>query len=179
MIPVWILLLDEDERNKLEILYRDYSKQMEAIASLILEKREDIDDAVSDAFIHIADNMDKIENRSLRDVHAFCAVVTKNAARDIRRKNKKIKEVFTEFNEDITPEPLDMIEQYELEEIKKYLLELPEELKDVLWLYHFIGISVKEIAKIQGVKSVTVYKRIERGHRLLLEKLKAGDVDAD
>lgn len=179
MLPVWILTLDVEERNKLEKLYNDYAKQMRAIAGTVLQTQQDIEDAVSDAFVHIADNMDKLENRDLKDVHAFCVVVAKNAARDVRRKNTRRNTVFTELNDDITAAPLDIIEQYELSEIRKYLLELPEMLQEVLWLYHFMHIPVKNIAGIQKVKPVTVYKRIERGQQSLLKMMKAGDIDAD
>ena len=179
MLPVWILLLNEDERNKLERLYNDYAKQMRAVACSILNTKEDIEDAVGDAFLKIADNMDRLENRTIDEVHAFCVVVTKNAAKDIRRKNTKRQKVFTGLDEETTPAPLDIFEQYELQEIKQYLLKLPEELQEAIWMYHLMGITVKQIARIQNVAEITVYKRIERGRSRLHEMLEANDKNAD
>lgn len=179
MLPVWILLLNDDDRNKLARLYNDYAAQMKAIAGAILKTREDIEDAVGDAFLKIADNMYKLENRTLDEVHAFCVVVTKNAAKDIRRKNTKHNKVFTELNEEITPAPIDIFEQYELLEIRQYLLKLPEELQEAVWMYHMMDIAVKQIARIQNVAEVTVYKRLKRGRARLFEMLEADDKNAD
>lgn len=179
MLPVWILLLDEEDRNKLERLYNDYAKQMRAVACSILNTKEDIEDAVSDAFLKIADNMDSLEGRTIDEVHAFCVVVTKNAARDIRRKNTKRNKVFTELNEEITSTSLDIFEQYELQEIRQFLMKLPEDLQEAVWMRHVIGIPVKQIARIQNVAEITVYKRIENGKIKLLKMLEAENKNAD
>lgn len=179
MLPVWILLLNEDERNKLEWLFNDFGKQMRAIAARFLKTQEDIEDAVSDSFLKIADNMYMLEGLSIDDVHAFCFVVTRNAAIDIRRKNTKRNTVFTELKEEITPAPLDIFEQYERKEIEQYLTKLPEEQKEALWLRYHIGIKVEEIARIQGVKPITVYKRCDNGKAKVRAMMKADEKHAN
>jgi RNA polymerase sigma-70 factor (ECF subfamily) len=56
-------------------------------------------------------------------------------------------------------------------DIKRALLEIPEEFRMAVYLADVEGFSYKEIAEIAGIPSGTVMSRLHRGRKQLREKL--------
>ena len=60
------------------------------------------EDAVHEAFVKIARNMNKIDDETSDRTRAFVMIVTENAAKDVYRKRKQYfeKEIYEKINED-------------------------------------------------------------------------------
>ena len=162
------------EQDMLERLYREFAPRMFDIAYSILKNRHESEDAVSEAFVKIAKNLSKLENRPYKELQGFCAVVTMNTARDRCKHNRRHDALFSELNEQIS-EAREALEFYEMSDLKVAISRLEEQQRETLLLYYFYGLSAKDIAKIQSIAKITVYKRIESALKALRKSLEKGD----
>lgn len=166
--------LNADRRELLERLYEEFSDRMYKIAFSILHSQQDAEDAVAEAFLKIANNLDKLKDRPGRDIQGFCAVVTQNTAKDFRRKNSLRDGLFTELNEDISAMKSEL-DLCEVSELKEAIRLLNDDQKQALLLYYIYGLTVKNIADIQNVAAITVYKRIQTAVQYIKNTLGKGD----
>ena len=60
------------------------------------------------------------------------------------------------------------------QEVLEAVLNLPEKYKDVIYLHYYEGYSAVEIAKILDKKENTIYSLLNRGRKILKEKLGGG-----
>ena len=75
-----------DDKSKFVILYEKYSRLMMKVALNILHDSFLAEDAVHDAFVNVAKNMEKIGRVESLETKNYLIVVTKNASIDIYRK---------------------------------------------------------------------------------------------
>ena len=89
-LSYYLALIDNaEDQNKFEYLYNHYQKQMYYTAKRILNDAFIAEDAVHEAFVKIARNMNKIDDETSDRTRAFVMIVTENAAKDVYRKRKQ------------------------------------------------------------------------------------------
>ena len=167
------MITGEEDREKFEIIYKQYRNLMFYIANQIIHDTFLAEDAVHQAFIRIINNFNKIEDAYSIRTKNFISIITKNCAIDEYNKRKKADSVPFEdvelvlFGEDGLNEE---------DDITSAIYGLSSIYKDVLVLKYFHDLSLKEISKILQIKENTVKKRLNRARRLLEQKIK-GDTE--
>lgn len=81
-------------------------KHMLYIADSILHDVHLAEDAVSEAFIKIINNLDKINPKDCYWTRGFVVIIVRNVALDMLRKQKKSKETMIDFDDSISYEDL-------------------------------------------------------------------------
>lgn len=168
--------LNLSAREKLEILYNLYEQPMYRIAFAILHIECQAEDAVSEAFIKIAENLDKIKNPDSEKTRYYIIKIIKNESINQYRRNKRESEryVSTESIADIEDNQMEReMEQAELEEVLNgVLLQIPEKYRKIMIMRCVYEMSFQEIAEKLNEKASTVRKQYERAKKMVLKVFK-------
>jgi len=178
MLAFYLALIDnEQDQIKFEHLYNSYRKQMLFIAQSILHNSYDAEDAVHEAFIGIARNMDTVRKiTDETDIKNYILKAAKNASVNMLRKKKKRDQIIdldsiSEISDDSFIESL--ADKITYDEITDALRKINPDYFDVLYYHFSIGMSCVEIAKLLNRKPATVRQQLVRGKKLALEKIKS------
>ena len=161
----------DEAKNQLEQLYREYRHIMQYIAYGILEDKGLSEDAVHEAFIRVSKNLHKIEHVKSEKTKAFLIVIVRNVALSMREKERK----FTDFEDywDSIPDKKNVEEivanKMSINFYVQRIQKLPEKYRDILYLYCVQQCSISEIADMLHLSKETVKKRIQRGRKKLKE----------
>lgn len=86
---IFLMLIDTpEEKRKFVVLYEKYRYLMQKVSMDVLQDCFWAEDAVHDAFMHIAKNMSKIDEVDSIATRRYLITITKNAAIDIYRKRR-------------------------------------------------------------------------------------------
>ena len=167
MLSVYLSLLEtEEERDQFEILYRSYHGLMLTVAQEVLGDFSLAEDAVHDAFLKLMGCMDKITDAESSATKAFLAIVTKNTARNLLRKDRSREEA--ELRLGLISLRGGIPQEVSVERILAAIEKLPETQRDVLHLKVRSELSDGEIASLLGIQGNTYRKRLQRGRENLL-----------
>lgn len=173
MIAPYLFMLEtEEDKTKFEELYLTYRQDMYALAFGILGNKEDAEDAVHQAFLKIADKYTKISHLPCQKLHSYIVIIIRNTALDIYRRNKRQAEHITVYNDEMIPD--EKFEEYSYEELKAAVRQLPDEFRDVIYLYYWRELNAKEIAKLLNISEDNVYQRVSRAKKYILKYLSKG-----
>ena len=172
-----IKLSQDGDIKALEELIRRIQKNVFGMFSYLTEKRQDIADLTQEALLKTA----KCIN-SLTDTKCFKSwlnhIVT-NTYYDYTRKHSKDTNVdidedkLLEIKDKIGCEPGEKCLFSEMDKIIKYaLLNLPDNLRVVIVLREFEGLSYEDISRLTNTTIGTVKSRISRARGKLQEQLK-------
>ena len=167
-----ILLLTfdtEEEKEKFSVIYEEHAEFMLKIACHILQNTHDAEDAVADAFLYIADHLDKIDLSDRQKTKSYLAIITKHKAIDLIRRNKK--EVPTDDLENFEASLMSNVEWGESERLSQALLALPEEYRTILELYYYHGYSYREIAELLDQTTFAIAGKARRAKQKLAQVL--------
>ena len=185
-LSYYLALIDNaEDQNKFEYLYNHYQKQMYYTAKRILNDAFIAEDAVHEAFVKIARNMNKIDDMESNETRSFVMIVTKRAAIDVYRKRNQYfdREVYETITDD--GEISNIIEEcaatvdipefsdFHGSEVGKALLTLSHDAHDVILLRYVLGYDNREISEITGFSVSKIEKLLSRGKKKLVEKLSA------
>lgn len=162
----------EDDKSKFEKLYYKYRQKMFGAAFAVLGSPADAEEAVSEAFLKIANCFNEIMKKELENLEAYFIIVCRNTAIDMYNKNKRQAEADTEaVIEAVEP---DFFEGYEYEELYAAIGALPPIYKDVIYLYDLMELSAKAVAESLNIKENAVYQRVRRGRNMIKQYLEEG-----
>lgn len=176
MIAFIMTIENEEDRDKITEIYKLYSGTMLYIANSILNEIHLAEDVVSEAFIKIIDNLEKIDEVDCYRTRGFVVIITRNVAIDMLRKQRKHQTVsFEEHDEDIGYEELafDNISIKEsCDKIMSCIKDLKEDYSDILYLKLEFDCSYEEIGKILSISPENAKMRLFRARKALRKKLK-------
>lgn len=169
----------------LQKLFDSHYAKLLGIANQILRNHADAEEAVSDAYFKVWQNLDKFEGLSEVDTIKLLTVIAKNSARDRQRKNNAKKnqkdslvyeedDILKEFDipdMDSNPEFL-TITQERVEKVTEYIDALPEPDHTIFILKFKFRQQSSEIAKQLGMTRSQVDNRVSRARVQLREDLK-------
>ncbi len=159
-------IIGESGMDDFEIVYYKYRNLMMYEAMRILNRTEEAEECVSEAFLKIAINSDKIYMKPCPKTANLFVIIVRNIAIDKYRKNKdELKLLKRLRRSDDT-----FFETEGENRIVSAIKELKPEYRDVLYLRFIYGYSVDEISAVTGINSDAVYKRIQRA-KAKLEKI--------
>ena len=178
MIALYMSLIEEEEQqNKFEQLYFKYRSLMFYIADEVLHQAKDSEDAVQEAFIRIAKNMDKIGDVECSATKNFIGIITKREAMKIYDKKKKRREIMeSQLSQDSQGNETNFFDHIadknssEVNQVALAIEELPYKYSSLMTLKYVLGYSGEEISQIVGLTQNNVRQQLYKG-RKLLEKI--------
>lgn len=160
------LLKSYEEEEAFARLYHQYVKLMLHTAYQILQNREDAEDAVQTAFLRIAKHFSSVEKQPCPKTANQFVIIVRNIAIDMYRKKKR--EAAAPLSEETVSE------DFRANTLEEAMQALPQEMRDILYLHHIYGLSVREIARLLGLTQDAVYKRLQRAAARLRKIMEEG-----
>ena len=176
MLAIYLSMIDNEEnQDKFEAVYLQYSDIMLNRAYNILGDFELAEDAVHNAFLRILKNLHKIDEVDDVQTRSFVFIIVDNVAKSMY--NKEHRQVVIEYRE--LESKLNVQNIIEDRDAVRHILDkinsLPEIYRYVFFLKYFNNFSDKEIANALDISVPTVRKRLLRGKKLLTKLLKQGE----
>lgn len=163
----------QEEKTEFENIYYKYRQDMYKIAFNILRNEHDAEDAVHDAFLSLARNMDKISGRKCIQIRNYLIIIVRNSS--YRIYNKRKKEICADEIDENIPDlqnvEIDIEEKAEQQKLMELIKTLDEKYADVLILKYFYDLPDKEIARSLGISLENAKIRLHRGKAMLKSKL--------
>ena len=182
MLPIFLAIENDSERELAEQLFLAYKSKMYNIAYSILHNNEDAEDSVMDAVYKIAKNISMFCGIDRNKTESLIVIIIRNTA--INRYHYNQHRVHTPIEEldnvlyDETPSPMDLvIEAEQYEELLNKIRSLEPIYRDVILLKYLYDYDNGTIASLTGVAEATVRVRLMRARQLLDELLKGGKAD--
>ena len=168
---------DTEALNKLEALYNLYKKRMWYVANSILDDSQEAEDAVHNAFIGIARNINHIGEFDSHNTLAYVITAAKHSALNIaeRQHHKDTYNFESFFN------IADIKTSYHKEQFEEKIVVLsvlkkkPEAYRDILYLHYYRELSEKEIADLLDKNYATVRKQVSRAKKMFAELFEKED----
>ena len=172
-----ILAAQNTDVQALEELVKRIQKSVFAMFSYLVDKRQDIADLTQEALIKMAKNIDTLKEPKL--FKAWLNQIVTNVFYDYVKKSSKDKNLeldnnkLLEIKDKIGCEPGEKCLFAEMEKlIKSAILTLPDNLRIVIVLREYEGLSYEDISKITNTTIGTVKSRISRARLRLQQELK-------
>ncbi|MBO5009865.1 MAG: sigma-70 family RNA polymerase sigma factor [Clostridia bacterium] len=183
MLQFLFTLTDESNHGKVEHIYYTYHEYMMKCAVSKFQSMGrtnalyDAEDAVQATFMKITKYINAIDfSRGEKDVKNYCFAILSNEILNVLSDNQEDFEFDEEFCSEIEYnfiEELEIKERYD--EVVKAIEALDERYSTTLYLALCKEMTPNEIANIMGLTVKTVYTRLARGRKLLLESLKGAN----
>ena len=162
---IYLQMIDTPEdRSKFEFLYMEYRGLMFHVANKILHNEQDAEDTVHQAFLKVAENIEKIGDPKCPKTQGYIVTIAENKAIDLYRRRQKRQGV--ELSDDLPG----VTAIYEGENtLAACILKLPARYREVILLRYYQGYSVKEVAAILGLSLSAASKLNQRAKNRLRE----------
>ncbi len=159
---------DAPQKTKFERVYETYRHSMLYAAMRILKDHNLAEDAVHEAFLRIMNHLHKINENDCHKTRKFLVVTVEHLAYDMYNKRKRRGESFL-YEE--TEEIHTADDEEEIHHIVRLIKQLPATYSHLMVLRFVEGFSDQECAQLLNLSEPAVRKRLERGRKLLKERL--------
>ena len=162
MIVYLSMIETEDDRSRFEIIYHEYKRLMFYVANRILQNEYDSEDAVHQAFLKIAEIIEKIDDPKCPKTRSLVVTIVERKAIDQYRARKKQSRL------SLDEEYINVPVADELEDVParlhfaKAMALLPTRYRELLLLKYDCGYSDQEIAQMLSMSKENVKKTIQR-----------------
>jgi RNA polymerase sigma-70 factor (ECF subfamily) len=165
-----ILILADDDIEIVTLLYETQSKKMYNIAFRILNKPEDAEEALYEAFLRIMDNVERINGLPYSARAPFCATIVKNISKNMLR-GKNLQLSFDEVAysvADSNPDPQqDFFARIDSAYLTQSINSLNPRDKNIILMKWAKKMKYKEIGQILGISEDAAMKRGQRALKRL------------
>lgn len=177
MLLFLLAMIDgSDGKDKLERLYNRYKKKMIYSAYQILHNMYDAEDAVSEAIISVANNIENVPDADTEAALSYMCRAARSRAINIleaRNRRKAHEESLDSENDAVSDETdIEIPDTAEYDRIVSCIRSLPDIYGDVLYLHFVQNLSAGEISVQLGRSIHTVRQQLVRGKKLLTAVLK-------
>lgn len=176
---LWFLLsiADEQEHKKIEYLFFTYHEAMIRLAKSRLKHYGDpnyslnAEDAVQNAFVKITKYIHALDfTLSEKEIKAYVLTIVANEVNNLMHATPAFEETGDELPDEDFFARLRLTERYN--EVVSAIEKLDERYSFVLLFRYREEMSVKNIARLLSIPEKSVYTRLDRGKRLLLDSLR-------
>jgi RNA polymerase sigma-70 factor (ECF subfamily) len=175
MIAMYLTMIDNiEDKNKFENLYLLYRQDMYAVAYNILHNSYDAEDAVHQAFLRIAKNIDKILEINCPKTKAYVVIIVRNVSFNIYGKNKKNSNLSIDTSIGNILEDNSLLNELDYKALLDKISSLPDIYKDVLFLKYVQGYNNDEISLLLDISKDAICKRVQRARTIIREDLSYG-----
>ena len=151
--------------SKFDKIYFSYRNLMFTVAYHLLHNKEDAQDAVQEAFLSIAMNLDKVPNEPSTESRAYAVTVVKRKACDILRHRPFVPSA--EYDDAIGI----VITLQESNGLEEAMSSLSKKYREVLLLRFHNGYSAKEVAEMLNISQSVTQKLMWRAKEALRKQL--------
>ena len=177
MLPmIYMALIDDEDIPEFEKIYEKYKQPLYDLAFSILHNHQDAEDAVQETFIKIADTFTKVLQIPCNELTSYIVIICRNISINKYNKNKRTSEHTIRLNENITASEVFSASESK-EALMNALSQLPQDHKDVIFLFDLQGMSAKEAAALLGISEGNVRIKVFRAREMLRKSLKEGKTD--
>ncbi len=164
--------LKKGDMDSFERLLDLYGNRLIKTCYLILNDKDEAEDAVQETFIRVFRNIHNFNLQS--SLYTWIYSIALNICRDMlkRRKYEYPCGEYLSGEGDNTEELV--LDRIDREALREKLFDLPVIYKEVLVLYYFEGLTIKEIGQVLGEKEGTVKSKLSRGRAMLRSALIKG-----
>lgn len=173
---IYMALVDEEDVPAFEEIYKKYKQELYDLAFRILHNHQDAEDAVQETFIKIADTFTKVLQIPCNELTSYIVIICRNISINKYNKNKRATEHNIRLNENITASEV-FSESESKEALMNALSQLPQDHKDVIFLFDLQGLSAKEAAALLGISEGNLRIKVFRARKMLKKLLKGVDPD--
>lgn len=163
------------------LLVERYQSLIFTIALRMVRDYAEAEDLAQDIFLKAYRTLDSFREEA--SFKTWICRIASNHCIDWKRKHGKRQEQTAQVEEAErlpdgaeTPEQA-ILRQESRQEVRRVLEEMPEKYRTILLMYHFQGMSYKEIAEAQDISARTVETRLYRAKNLLRTAMKGGEDD--
>jgi RNA polymerase sigma factor (sigma-70 family) len=154
----------------LEEVMKEHGSDLVRLAFNYVKDKETAKDMVQNTFIKCYENLDNFRYDS--SIKTWLYRITINQCKDYLRswhyRKVKAKSFFGSAVTSFLPSAEDkVIRDSESEEIKDFIFSLPKNYREVMFLYYYESLSIREIAEVTGLKVNTVKTRMKRAKQRL------------
>lgn len=181
MIILMMIDTPEDKR-KFVVLYDKYRHLMMKTALGVLHDTYLAEDAVHNAFISLAYNLDKVDESENIPTKLYLIACARNAAIDLYRKRRSQVKTETMLEDVVEKDGYATYIESDLENgVLDILKNLPLKYRDVFMLKYVNHMENREIAEVCGILEGTVRQRIARGKLIIEQKIREmeGNLDGE
>lgn len=164
--------LKNGDKSSFEEVLDLYGNRLLKTCYLILNNKEESEDAVQETFIRVFKSIHKFKLQS--SLYTWIYSIALNICRDIlkRRKYDYSYEEYILGQGESTEEVV--LERIDREILREKLFSLPITYKEVLVLFYFEGLTIKEISQVLDEKEGTIKSKLSRGRTMLKKALVKG-----
>lgn len=163
-----ILRCQQGELAAFTDLFRLHESQVYRLAITILHNEQDAEDVVQDVFLRIFQQINRYEGKST--FKTWLTTIVVNTCRD-RLRRKKVRKAFSldwilghASDQDVDREVSD---RQDSQQLWSRINQLDDKLRIPLILHYHERIRCDEIAEILGVKTSTIYARLNNARKQL------------
>lgn len=168
-------LLIKNLKNGKEEAYRqlieEYGNKLLRTCYLILKDKEEAEDVVQETFIKVFNKIDTFKEQS--GFYTWIYAIAINLTRDRMRMKQDFLELKDEWIGNDNVESLVEI-NIDRELLRKEIFSLNSLYREVLVLFYFDELSIKEISSLLNEKEGTIKSKLSRGRNILKEGLLKG-----
>lgn len=157
--------LAHENKSKFEQLYAQYRNLMYYVADSILHNPQDAEDAVHNAFVYLAENLNKISDPVCPKTKSYIVTIVESKAIDIYRKKQRHPQL--PWEEETVGFSVEYTDSHT---IAACMAKLPARYREVLLLKYAYGYTCREIARLMGISAVNADKLLQRA-KAKLERL--------
>ncbi len=170
MLPIYFAVMDEDcDRELFDMVYQQFYNRMMRVARQILPSQTQAEDAVHDAFLKIIQHFDDLKAVPEERRIYWVVTVTKNAAVDLLRKERRDLPMDEEVQRQAPAVPA---EEGGFRALVEIIRQMPDTYRRVLELRFLTEWSHAEIARELHISEGAVKTRVARGRQMLIESMR-------
>ena len=175
MFETYMTFTEEDyEKDGFERLYNAQKQKLYFIAYKMLNDEKLAEEAVSEAFLNISVKFDSFKTLSDSQIEAYCVLTLKNICKNIINSESKNNCISIDDCENDDSFLSDIELQYiNKMYLKEKISKLKPKEKEVLLLYYFYDLSLRESAKMKKITNAAAQKRLQQARKHLKRLLEA------
>ena len=183
MLLYLLSISDESDHGKITELYEEYYDFLlkYSINQFKYHRRTnylyDAEDAVQNTFVRITKNIKTIDfSGGKKRVQNLIFTILTHEIVNILREGEEILEFHEEFYDDPAYTFVDKLSMAELyDDVVRALENLDDKYRATLQLVYNEEMTVNQIADMMGLSAKTVYTRLERARKLVMEAVKGAE----
>lgn len=163
LLVIFLAALSDDEKELVDRIFEEHNVLFYNISLNILHSQAEAEEAVSQAFLKIIENIEKISKLPSPQIAPYCVIMVKNESITLIRKQKSATnlEPFEELADDELIED-DFCKNADHEQLLKAIASLSDEEKYFINLRFTNNMKIKDIAKLVGISEEATKKRGQR-----------------
>lgn len=167
-------LIGHDREKLLDQLMDNYGQSLLQLAYSYVRNREVAEDLTQEIFVKCYQRLDQYQRKStlktwlwriasnhckdyLRSWHHNNIVISEEQAKHTSSQEKEVEN--------------QVIQRYEDEQLVTTVMSLPDTYREVIYLFYFEELSIKEISYLTGVNQNTIKTRLKRAKEILKDCL--------